>query len=107
MHVDVGIDAAGGEGDDARAGERLGDQGRDVRVHRPGEFLAAARAELAPGHEHDIGQLGQGLDLLAVEEIGGDAFDAMALQAVAQTLLAETGHADHPLGWSGALGQPR
>ena len=76
VHIDVGINAAGRVGDDARAREGLGDQRRHMRVHRPGQILGAGRAELAAGHEHDVRQLRQRLDLGAIQQVGLDAFDA-------------------------------
>ena len=81
-HVDIRINAAGRKGDDARAGEGLGDQRRHMGIHRPGQVLGAGRAELAAGHEHDVRQLRQLLDLRAVEQIGLDAFDAPCRSAV-------------------------
>ena len=107
VDVDIGINAAGRIGDDARAGERLGDQRGHVRVHRPGQVLMAGRAELAAGHEHHVGKLRQRLDLLAVEQIGRDAFDAPGGELLAQARLAEARDADHALAGCGALGEPR
>ena len=80
LHVDVGVHAARRIGDDARARKGLGDQRRDVRVHRPGQVFGAGRAELAAGHEHHVRQLRQLLDLCAVEQVGLDALDAPAGQ---------------------------
>ena len=54
------IDAAGGERDDARGREGLRHQRRHVRVHRPGQRQIALRAELASGHEDDVGELAAG-----------------------------------------------
>ena len=57
-----------------------------MRIHRPGQIFVAGGAELAAGHEHDIGKLGQRLDLLAVEKIGRDALDARGGKRLAQAL---------------------
>ena len=93
--IDVRIHAAGRVRDDARAGERFGDQRRHVRIHRPGQVLVAGRAELAARHEHDVRHFGQRLDLIAVEQVGLDAFDAPAVELFAQALFAEACDADH------------
>jgi hypothetical protein len=71
-----GINAAGREGDDARGLEDLGDHRRHLHVHRPGERHVAGRAELAAGHEHHVGRLGQALERAAIEQVGGDRLDA-------------------------------
>ena len=105
VHVDIGVNAAGRIGDDARAREGLGDQRRHVRVHRPGQIFVAGGAELAAGHEHHVGKLRQRVDLLAVEQIGRDAFDAGSGELLAQALLAEAGDADHALARRRALGE--
>ena len=107
VHVDIGIHAAGRIGDDARARECFGDQRRHMRVHRPGQILLAGGAELAAGHEHDIGKLRQRVDLLAVEQIGRDAFDARGGKRSRATLFVEARDADHAPVRRRALGEPR
>ena len=107
MHIDVGINAAGRIGDNARARECLGDQRRNMRVHRPGQRLVAGGAELAPGHEHHIGKLRQRIDLIAIEQVRCDALYAGGAELLAQALLAEASHSHHPLPGSGAPGEPR
>src|SRR5262249_52675273 len=47
----------------------------------------------------------QRLDLPAVEEIGGDAFDAGGFELLAQAPFAEAGNADHALAGHRALGE--
>ena len=42
------------------------------------QVFGAGRAELAARHEDDVRQLGQRLDLRAVEQVGRDALDAHA-----------------------------
>src|SRR5262249_17097982 len=105
MHADKGVHAAGRIGDDARAREGFGHQRRHVRVHRPGQILVPGRAELAARHEHHVGKLRQRLDLLALEQIGRDAFDPVAGELLAQARLAEAGNADHALIRRRALGE--
>ena len=105
LDVDVGVHAARRIGDDTRARVGLGDQCRDVRVHRPGQVFGAGGSELAAGHEHHVRQFGQLLDLCPVEEVGFDAFDAPARQLVAKADLAETRDAHDTLVRRGALGQ--
>ena len=85
--------------------KRFGDQRRHVRVHRPGQVLVAGRAELAARHEHHVGKLRQRLDLLALEQIGRDAFDRPAGEFFAYALLAEAGNADHAFARRRALGK--
>jgi len=85
--------------------KRFGDQRRHVRVHRPGQVLVAGRAELAARHEHHVGKLRQRLDLLALEQVGLDAFDRPAGELLAHALLAEAGNADHALARRRALGE--
>ena len=67
----------------------------------------AGGAELASGHEHDVGEFRQRLDLLAVEEIGLDAFDPGSGEFFPQALLAEAGNADDPLARRRAFGELR
>ena len=50
------IDAARREGDDARGREDLGDDGRHMHVHGPGQRRIAGRAELHGRHEDDVGE---------------------------------------------------
>ena len=85
----------------------LGDQRRDMRVHRPGQVFGAGGAELAAGHEHHVRQLRQRLDLRPVEQVGLDALDAPAGQLLAKALLAETRDADDALVRRRALGESR
>ena len=89
------------------AGEGLGDQRRHVRVHRPSQVLVAGGAELAAGHEHDVGEFRQRVDLLAVEQVGLDALDAATGKLLPQAFLAEAGNAHDPLAGRGALGELR
>src|SRR5262249_60939552 len=67
--------------------------------------LVSGGAELADCHEHHVGTFRQRLDLLALEEIGLDAFDAAACQLLAQTLVAEACDPHHALARRGALGE--
>jgi hypothetical protein len=67
----------------------------------------ARRAELAAGHEHDVLEPRQRLDLGAVEKIGGDAVDAGGVERLARVRLAEPGDADDALARRRALGEPR
>ena len=106
VHVDVRVHAAGGVGDDARAGEGVRDQRRHIGVHRPGQLLPSGGAELASRHEHCVRKLRQRLDLLAVKEVGGDALDPAGDEPLAQSLLAETRDGDDALARRGALGKP-
>ena len=85
----------------------LGDQRRHMRIHRPGQVFGSGRAELAAGHEHDVRQLRQRLDLGAVQKIGLDAFDAPAGQLLAQAFFAEARHAHDALARRRALGETR
>ncbi len=101
------VHAGGREGDDPRAGEGFGDERRDVDVHRPGEMLGAGRAELAPGHEHDVRELRQPRERVAVEEIGRDAFDAVTSERIAYARLREARHGDDASARRRALGEPR
>src|SRR5262245_7883038 len=105
MHADKGVHAAGRIGDDARARERFGDQRRHVRVHRPSQVLVPGRAELAARHEHHVGKLRQHVDLLALEQVGLDAFDPVAGELLAHARLAEVGNADHAFARRRALGE--
>ena len=98
------INAACREGHDPRGLEDLRNHRRDVHVHRPGERHIARGTELAAGHEHDVGHLGQLLERGAVEQVGRQRLDACLLQLPAHALLAEARHADHALGRRGALG---
>ena len=65
----------------------------------------AGRAELAARHEHDVGKLRQRFDLLALEQVGLEAFDRPAGELLAHALLAETGNADHAFARRRALGE--
>ena len=105
--VDERIDVAGREGDDARILERLRHHRRNVGVHRPGQILAAGRAELPSGHEDDVRRLGQTRDRLAIEQIGGDAFDAPGFELFAQARFAEASNAENPAIRRGATREPR
>jgi hypothetical protein len=76
-------------------------------------FIAQVRsswpggAELASGHEHHVGEFRQRVDLLAVEQVGLDAFDAASRELFPQALFAETGNAHDPLARRRALGELR
>ena len=89
------------------AGKRLRDQGRDVRIHRPGQRQIALGAELAPGHEHDIRNFRQRLDGGFVEQVAVDGLDAARLQPVLDGGIAEAGDADHAAIRHGGLGKAR
>ena len=68
-----------------------------VHVHGPRQRRIAGRAELHGGHVDDIGQLRQGLDGAAVQQVAGDGLDADRLQADAHGLIGEPSHADDAL----------
>ena len=85
----------------------LRDQGRDVRIHRPGQRQIALGAELASGHEHDIRNLRQRLDGGFVEQVAVDGLDAARLQPVLYGGIAESGDADHAALRHGGLGKAR
>ena len=70
--------------------EALGHQRRHMRIHRPGQPFAAGGAELAAGHEDDVGRIGQRGQRLARQQVGLDALDALRLQALAQARLAKS-----------------
>src|SRR6059058_3572870 len=105
VDIDIRVHAAGRIGDDARADEAFGNEGRHQRVHGPGQFLLPGGAELASRHEHHIGRLWQRLDLPALEQIGLDALDAPAGEFFAHAFLAEAGNTDNALVWRGAFGE--
>ena len=88
-------------------GKGLRDQGRDVRIHRPGQRQIALGAELASGHEHDIRSLRQRLDGGFVEQVAIDGLDAARLQPVLDGGIAEAGDADHAALRHGGLGKAR
>ena len=88
-------------------GKGLRDQGRDVRIHRPGQRQIALGAELASGHEHDIWSLRQRLDGGFVEQVAIDGLDAAPLQPVLDGGIAEAGDADHAAIRHGGLGKAR
>ena len=89
------------------AGKGLRDQGRDVRIHRPGQRQIALGAELASGHEHDVRNLRQRLDRGFVEQVAIDGLDAARLQPVLDGGIAEAGDADDAALRHGGLGKAR
>src|SRR5690606_9030105 len=78
-----------------------------MHVHRPGQRLVAARAELSAGHEDHVLRLRQGLHLLRVEQVGRDRLDTPAFKLSTERGFAEPGNADHPLLRRGAAGKAR
>jgi hypothetical protein len=78
-----------------------------MREQCPGQILVAGGAELASGHEHHVGEFRQRVDLLAVEQVGLDAFDAASRELFPQALFAEAGNAHDPLARRRALGELR
>ena len=77
---DEGIDVAGREDDDPRAGVAAGHVPGNDRVHGPGEVRAVRGAELHPGQEEDVREVGQALDLRGVEQVAGDGLDPRVLR---------------------------
>ncbi len=67
----------------------------------------AGRAELAAGHEHHVGELRQRLDLLAVEQVGRDAFDAGGGELSRRPGSLKRATPTTRLPRRGALGEPR
>ena len=107
VHRHEGVDAGGGEHHEARTREALRHQRRHMRVHRPGQPLAALAAELAAGHEDDVGHLGQGVQGLRRQQVSLQALDALGLQPGLEPRLGKARHADHTLVRRGALGHAR
>ena len=101
------IDVAGGEGDDPTVTEGLGDDGRHRDVHRPGQRQRSGRAELAPGHEHDVRASGQRRDRLTIHEIAGYRLDVARLQFFPDRRIGEARDADNAPVWRSAFGEPR
>ena len=106
-HVGEGIDVAGRQSDDPRTAKDVGDHGRHQRVHRPGEFQVAARAELAPGHENHVGKLGKRRHRMALQQITLDGLDAPALEFLIEPGLGKPRHADDAALRQGAPREPR
>ena len=107
VHGHEGIDASGRERDDPGASETLRNQSGDVRIHRPGQRQVALGAEFAPGHEHDVGNFGQRLDGIFIEQVAIDGLDATRLQPVLHASVAKARHADDPPVGQGGLGKAR
>ena len=99
-----GVDAERGEGDDARGAETLGDEGGDVRVHRPGEARVLADAEFLPGHVHDVGHVRQGSHGVALEQVADNGFDVPAFKPGSQVFFGKACDADDPFGRHRTLG---
>jgi len=95
FRADQRIDATGGKSDDPGVAEMFRHIARRQRVHRPGQLLGAAGAELAPGHEDDIGNLRKFAHPVAVEQVAGDGFDAPRLELFAFLRAAEARDTDH------------
>ena len=63
------------------------------RVHRPGQFRPGRGAELLTREEEDVGDIGELLHRLAVEQIAWDGLDPFKL--CPSRRVGEPGHGDH------------
>ena len=104
VHVRERIDAGGREHHAARLAKGIRHHIRHAHIHRPGECGISRRAELVPGHENQVGCARQPLQRRALEQVAGDAFNALRLELLAQALFGEARHADHAPFRHGALG---
>ena len=86
-HGGQAVDVSGGEGDDFGALEFLGDHSWEEGVHGPGHGFLAGRAKFHARHVDDVGNIGEFLELLFIEEVAGDvvstpwAFNSFAICA--------------------------
>ena len=104
VHGHERIDAPRGEGDDARGREGLGDDGRGVHVHGPGQRRIARGAELHGRHVDEVVELRQRFDAAAVEQIALDRLDTCLIERAADGRVGEARHADDALLGRGPLG---
>ena len=77
---DQGVDVAGREDDDPRGRVAPGHVAGHDRVQGPGEVGPIRGAELHPGEEEDVREIGQPLDLRRIEQVAGDRLDRRRLR---------------------------
>ena len=104
VHGHERIDASRGEGDDARGGEGLRDDGRGVHVHGPGQRRIARGAELHGGHVDEVVELRQRFDAAAIEQIALDRLHACLIERARDGRVGEARHADDALFGRSPLG---
>src|SRR5260370_14139012 len=78
------IDIASGKNYEAAVAEAIRDDGGQDGVHRPGQLGVASGTEFAAGEVEDVGAIGKGGDLVALQKVAGDGFDSWLVDQAAR-----------------------